>query len=627
MPPESIKFNYGRNLPKAVVDGVVAPVRPTIVVWSHLEPLPYNEDLTAGLQAQIADPLWMMARQWQFAEFQGEDAGTPIWSRLDGDVGRLSRYQPGGAKTDTDSVDYQHSQVPLEVLVEQETIRSQHPLLAAQAGEHLLRLLAAGGITTARPVLREAFPLDITDDEIWSPEADAKARVWQRLFARRAIDGFALAKALRDHAAGDDPLNSLPNSLQELENLGAAGVLSAVNDWLSWYGQLVTEPDPAINEAWQPERQEYRFRLSARLGDQEVVVAADEYSDGQLDWYSFDVASDATLGQPAELGDEKDRFKPRTLLPTPVRYPGMPADRYWEFEDAAVNLGYLDAGPTDLARMVLAEYGLVFSNDWFLIPVEMPVGSLFRVKSLQVRDTFGVTSAVGPARNFRGSRWTLFSLSGAEDLPAGLRDLFFLPPTLSYRLEGEPLEEVAFVRDEMANMAWAIERTVQGASGLPLDRQMELSSAGVHQRVDTAEITADLIYRLMTPVADHWLPLVPVSLDAQDPASELSARLELRTLLRTLPDGGQEAAQPRGILVQNDLAPAVEDEFTPPLRLYDEEVRREGATVTRTFQYTRWLDGHSYLWVGRRKRASRPYSASGLRFDISVPTAQVTANG
>jgi hypothetical protein len=622
MTSESIKFNYGRTLPDAEIDGVVAPVEPAIVVWSHLEPLPYNEDLTPGLQAQIADPLWMVARQWQFAEFQGEDAGTPIWSRLDGEIGRLSRYQP--AQVDAESVDYQHSQVPLEVFVEQETIRSRHPLLAAQAGEHLLRLLAAGGITTARPVLREACPLDITDDEIWAPEADAKARVWKRLFAGRAIDGFALARAIRDHAGEDDPVNSLPDSLQGLENLGAAQVLTAVNDWLSRYDQLVTEPDSEINEAWQPERQEYRFRLSARLDDQEVLVAADEYSDGQLDWYSFDAAPGPTLGQPGVPAEDDTSFGPRTLLPAPVRYPGMPADRYWEFEDAAVNLGYLDAGPTDLARMLLAEYGLVFSNDWFLIPVEMPVGSLFRVKSLQVRDTFGVTSNVGPARNFRGSRWTLFSLSGTEDLPAGLRDLFFLPPTLPYRLEGEPLEEVAFVRDEMANMAWAVERIVQGASGLPMDRRMELPSAGVHQRVDAAHITADLIYRLMTPVADNWLPLVPVPLDAQAPASEFSIGLERHTLLRTLPNGDQEDAHPRGILVRSDLAQSVEEE--PPLRLYDEEVRQEGATVTRTFQYTRWLDGGRYLWVGRRKRASRPHSASGLRFDISVPTAQVPAN-
>ena len=31
-----------------------------------------------GLQAPLGDPLWLLARQWQFNEFQGEDAGTPL---------------------------------------------------------------------------------------------------------------------------------------------------------------------------------------------------------------------------------------------------------------------------------------------------------------------------------------------------------------------------------------------------------------------------------------------------------------------------------------------------------------------------------------------------------------------
>jgi hypothetical protein len=32
-------------------------------------------------------------------------------------------------------------------------------------------------------------------------------------------------------------------------------------------------------------------------------------------------------------------------------------------------------------------------------------------------------------------------------------------------LEGPPFEEVLFLRDEMANMAWAVEPIVQGVSG------------------------------------------------------------------------------------------------------------------------------------------------------------------
>lgn len=611
MPPDSIQFNYGRLLSKDDIARDVVAVDPTIVYWSRLEPLPYNEDLTASLQAQVADPLWMLARQWQLAEFQGEDAGSPIWSRLDGDIGRLSRYQAGDGSAEP--IDYQHLQMPLEAFVEQEGIRRRHPLLAAQAGEHLLRLLAAEGISNARTIVRNAFPLDITDEQLWAPEADPKGGTWQPLFAGRAIDGSELARAIRDVADVDGHIKALPDRLQELGNRGGAEVLNAINTWLSWYERHVSEPQSDLNRAWQPERQEYRFELSARLGEDEVTITADEYADGQLDWYSFTVKS----GSVDRWADAQD-FKPIVLMPAPVRYSGMSSDRFWEFEDARVNLGYLEAGPTDLGRMLLAEFALVFSNDWFLIPVELPVGSLFRVNSLTVRDTFGVESNVRPARNFDGSRWTMFSLTGAEDLPAELQDLFFLPPTLSHRLEADPLEEVALVRDEMANMAWAVELRVQGASGLPMDRRMELLAADVHQRIDADDVTADLIYRLMTPVADNWLPFVPV---ADRSSFRFSIDLERRVLLRTLPNGDQQEVHPKGIIVRQDLTIPVDEE--PALRICEEEVGNSGTTIVRSFQYARSLDGGRHLWVGRRKRSgglSGPAGGPVLNYDNTIAT-------
>jgi hypothetical protein len=614
----SIKFNYGSFINITDIVGVIPPLRPAVVTWSRLEPLPYNEDLTDGLQAQIADPLWMMARQWQFGEFQGEDAGSPIWSKLDGDLGRLSRYQPNN----TEPVDYQHLQRPLEVFVEQEEIRSLHPRLSAEAGEHFLRLLAAEGLPTARATLRRSFPLDIADENLASPQADAAGHNWQRLFAHRAIDGFELAQVLRSAVPSSGELTTLPDGLQALSLLGEAQVLRAVNRWLSWYQNHLREPDSDVNSAWQPERLEYSFKLSTQLDGTEVMLTADEYADGHLDWFSFKVASAPSLDI-STSGAEPTDFSPPPLIPSPVRYPGMPADRYWEFEDARVNLGHLEAGPTDLGRMLLAEYGLVYSNDWFLIPVEMPVGSVFKVNSLKVRDTFGETTTVQPARNHDGTRWTMFSLTDAHKLPQSLKDLFFLPPTLPFRLEGDPLESVSLFRDEMANMAWAVEQTVQGASGLPMDRRMELFTSGVHQRVDVANITADMIYRLMTPVADNWLPFVPVAADSQRALYNFSIGLERRTLLRTMPDGSQEEVHPKGILLRSDLSQPVEDE--PALRLFEEEVSREGAHVQRAFQYTRWMDGSRHLWVGRSKRTGRGEGSSGLRFDIATFTSKKAA--
>jgi hypothetical protein len=291
----------------------------------------------------------------------------------------------------------------------------------------------------------------------------------------------------------------------------------------------------------------------------------------------------------------------------------MPTDRYWEFEDAKVNFGGMEAGPTDLARLLLAEYALVYGNDWFVIPVELPVGSLFRIRDFTVRDTFGMSAPVRPARNLDGTRWTMFTLSNQ---PGGLADLFFLPPTLPSRLEGDPLEHVALFRDEMANMAWGVERFVQGASGEPRDRRIEPPAPAVHQRVAGEQISAALIYRLATPVPEQWLPFVPVP---DQPASTAPAafgmHLERRAMLRTLTDGTQIEVHPRGILLRSDLARPVEDE--PALQLREEEVPRAGAVISRSFQYARWLNGQRFLWAGRRKGVGRGEGASGLRYDIA----------
>jgi hypothetical protein len=47
-------------------------------MYHRLEPLPPYADLDAGFAAEVADPLWLLGRQWQLGEHHGEDAGTPV---------------------------------------------------------------------------------------------------------------------------------------------------------------------------------------------------------------------------------------------------------------------------------------------------------------------------------------------------------------------------------------------------------------------------------------------------------------------------------------------------------------------------------------------------------------------
>jgi hypothetical protein len=111
-----------------------------------------------------------------------------------------------------------------------------------------------------------------------------------------------------------------------------------LKSWLDWYeAGLVTEPAGAT--PWVPERMEYRFAVAAPplTGEQEAVLVAPSYG-GELDWHSFD-RLDGSTGTSLGASGTAKIAPTRSLIPARVRYPGMPSSRFWEFEDARVDLG------------------------------------------------------------------------------------------------------------------------------------------------------------------------------------------------------------------------------------------------------------------------------------------------
>lgn len=53
-----------------------------LLFWNRIEPHPRSEDLEESLKAKVRDPLWMLSRQWQLGEFQGENAGKAASIKL-----------------------------------------------------------------------------------------------------------------------------------------------------------------------------------------------------------------------------------------------------------------------------------------------------------------------------------------------------------------------------------------------------------------------------------------------------------------------------------------------------------------------------------------------------------------
>lgn len=568
----------------------------SITGWTRLEPRPRSADFARGLEARVADALWMLARQWQVGEFQGDDAGSAVGARLQLDVAPVNRYRPGPVGRPRP---YDSSEIPLEALVERERVVDAESVdlrQAAEAGLYFLRLLRDRDLEVRyRTDYLQEYPLGAAAD------MDVDSRRFLAVMGGRAPNGLALEADLRAAFAADP--KALPPR-PPIDGGDETEVLSATHEWLAWRDGLYLEPADD-QSAWVPERFEYQFSVSAPKGEGEVVLEAEEYYRGHLDWHAFDVDTEAALG--GEAGPGQSEVVEHVVVPTPVDFAGMPAPRWWEFEDGRVDLGRVDAAPEDLARLLLLEFALVYGNDWLMIPVRLDVGSVCQIRSLVVTDTFGERVTVPPSAQPVGAAgtWGMFYLAGKGRSLAHRTDprqqYFFLPPTLGTSRESPPLEEVVLMRDEMANLAWAIERTVPGPAGRPVDRfeAYQERRRGREPPPKTPIEGAEVAYTLASTVPDHWIPLVPVRVggDGRSIALQRGAMLDPETGHSILPQGRF---------------------LTPGRRLIieDEEVPRVGVRAIRGYQHPRWTDGASLLWMGRKKGPAGGEGSSGQRYDF-----------
>jgi hypothetical protein len=576
---------------------------PSMTCWTRLEPFTRLEDIEVGLQAQVHDPLWMLGRQWQSGEFQGEDAGTPVQARV-----RLARipvtgYHPGPVQGDSLAAGVPYRQdVPLEALVEREPPAPvedprRDRRLAAEAGSMFLLQLDRAGVSAALRAAYATEPNFVLRPPPPGTVADPAGDDHLAVVAGRLPDGVLLHRAL---AASLRPAGGAVPGLPPrpaVPPAERAAVLQAAQAYLHWFEARHGTPSTgaASPAAWTPERMEYSFALSATVDDAVMALSAADYPGGDLDWYSFDVDVRRSVSPTT-----RPRFEilTRTVMPARVRYAGMAADRWWQFEDGQVNLGRVEGDADDLLRMLLIEFALLYSNDWYVLPVDASFGALYHLESLVVTDAFGErtlvpqvdeTSAASPV-------WRMYSLSPTNDL-------LFLPPVVAAGLHGDPIEEVAFVRDEVANLVWAVEQRIPSTAGGSIDRRYPLSPGRVD---DGGPALGDgagdpLDYRVATTVAEQWIPFVPVRIDPQRPDVRLRRAAALLDQ-----DGGSGLSRPHGRILEPDR---------PDLTVFEEEVPPGGLRVIRQYEYARWTGGQTVLWLARRKGPGRGDGNSGLRFD------------
>jgi hypothetical protein len=548
---------------------------------SRLEPSTRSPGVEEGLAARILDPLWMLARQWQLGEFNGKDAGTPVVVRATGNTSPLNAWR---GIMQADWTPFDGSAGPLDALVEPEREASPTLRERVETGAHFLRLLSAADLGNYQSAFVSAHQFD---EAILTGAAFGSDALFTAI-ARRAPDGLALRETVFALIARN------PESV-EIDPGDLDGVIAVANAWLAWYADEIGTADSVDGAAvtWQEHRLEYGLATSSPAAGGTVLVA-DRYQGDGLDWFDFDIDPTATIGPaaPSIAIDVK-------AVPHPVRFSGMPLPRFWAMEDASCDFGSIDAAPSDVGRLLLVEFATVYGNDWFVLPLKIPAGSLTILDAVTVTDVFGRTLVLDRAGK-DDPNWNMFSLDtrGAAH-PA--QNALLLPPTSGNVSESSPIESVLFLRDDMADLAWGVEARVSNDLESSLDRRSAWVAPG-KLPPGTVDLPA---YRVETVVPDYWIPLAPEQTDQQ------SIRLRM-TPLEVDNDGVPQTSDPKGLILQST-------DSDGNLWVYDEEIPREGVQVDRLYRYARWLDGRTSLWTARRRQTGRGEGSSGLRFDVLDP--------
>ena len=556
----------------------------SITTWTRLEPRARGTDLLPSLEGRVFDPAWLLGRQWQVGEFNGEDAGTPAVAAIDLDIAPITAYQAAnGAPVVVGNT-------PIECLAGPEPAQPRTAAEAARAGAELLVQLRAGGMSAAGLASVVGSGLDCADA---GPVSSVGAS-FLGLISGRLPDIGALEAGLVQAAA----TGTAPAGLG-LSPADAAAYVTAARGFLGWRDAQQLQADA---DAWLPERLEHGFQLgvnaAASTGSKSPAIAvglrATAWAGDELDWY--DVDHDPVAPVPQAGPPPARSFSSLNGPLTGLSYPGMPSARWWQFEDAHVAFAQVTADPTDLARMLVVEFACAYSNDWYLRPIELPVGTLTRVLNIRVQNTFGDLIDV-PATGT--TDWCVFRNTSLNSGSAHL-DGLLLWPALADPVVSEPIENVQFARDERANLAWALELLVTGQDGAPLDRHAAAATSSDGGGVLTpgpwpASTSGALQYQLASTVPEYWFPM---------PVDE-NAHFDLRLLQRADADGNPHDVFPAGRLLAAGAAFSV----------WQEEIPREGTQVVRERKLARDLSWRPVAWTSRRTSAGRGPTSSALRYD------------
>lgn len=589
--------------------------QPDIIGFLRVEPRTVAKTLKPTIKAAVHDAVWMLTQQFRVGEFLAEDAGSPMKARVQTQSNKLNRFQSRYGE-----VELLNDEVPLEAKIERLPLKEDLGT-RLEFGRIWLKLASkiyADNLNEILLLSVENFPIDTPGDDPAGNSNLVGMRI-RNLVTRRAVDGVRLYKYFKSGGYASD---FLPDFAQMDEQM---------IHFLRWVENTYFLPETPQENSWSEEVLEYQCSVSAPIDPNQEsyqnVLRADRYKRGDLDWYSFDLESEPSyklIEEGTEIDNSRAVLKPETYsyIPTNIEFKGMPKGKWWEFEDRNTDLSKMLTQQSDISKMVVMEFGLIYSNDWFIIPHPVPDSSVTTINGLVVTDVFGRNFSINRAGTNNEQEWYRWDMYNISKKDSGERETFgklVSIPRIKNRMESEPMEKVMFLRDEMANMIWGVEEVVPDEVFSGMDGKnayLELLDY-LNDTLPPPPDPPDYIpnqalhrFRLANAVPENWIPFIATK---QNP-SEHGGRdvmVQRAAMLRYVDDNyTNEVIRPRTEILSIGVTE------NKPYFINEEIVGRSGFVISSNFQRARWYDGKVYTWIGRTVKGGRGEGNSGLKFDI-----------
>lgn len=586
-----------------------------------VEPRTRDDIYGHALSMEVFDPLWLLTRQWQYGRFQANDCGTPVTMKVKTIKKRLDGFYHG---FDNEVKDKYSNEKPIEYLVEEEN----RTVTIADSVDSALRVkkkLSRTNLAEIKDIIKSLigkYPLDnpipfiSTDVDMLKLESNESLKQFYSVYKDKIFDGSKLYTAL---VKKDEDIPYLDNET----------VKTVYDEFVVWYEAKYFPCGKETKSGWNMQSMSYSSKMSC--GND--IFKADDYDSGQLSWYSYDHEE----GNGGNAVNEETKML--SYIPTPANIHGAPSSRLWAIENTTVNTAYVQTdGFSTMANAAVMLYVSSYNNDWMVTPLETEAGVILDIEGVVVKDTFGEYQYIhtdaedSDYKHFKNTsneslkkfnsrqfidRWNLFGNTRHNAYEQNNfsvnRGLFF--PSSVMRNEERVIEEVQFLRDEMANMVWGVEKVVpdligNSVSGDDLsDRVLRLTE--VEKKNVIEENTEDDIlysYLIQNNMPLNWIPFVSEAVAGSKRSMQLR-----RGRMPLFYKGVYLSVRPStSILLGNsnfDL------NHIEPMVINEEEVLGYGVKLTKTAQRTRWFLGKSFNWIGVKKSISKYQSNSGLMFD------------